>query len=124
MRILVTGSRHHTDASLVAAAFDRLSPGPHIVVHGLAKGADALCAQDADRRGWRSEGHPADWSQGRSAGPVRNQHMVDLGADVCFAFPLRGSRGTFDCAKRARAAGIPVWVFRADRRPRIAEGRR
>ena len=34
--------------------------------------------------------------------------MVDLGADVCLAFPLGESRGTRDCMRRASEAGIPV----------------
>lgn len=42
------------------------------------------------------------------AGLVRNQLMVDLGADICLAFPLPGSRGTWDCMGRAEAAGIKV----------------
>lgn len=42
------------------------------------------------------------------AGFIRNQRMVDTGADVCLAFPRGESKGTYDCAKRAKAAGIPV----------------
>lgn len=47
-----------------------------------------------------------------SAGGVRNQEMVNLGGYlVCLAFPLAGSRGTWDCVARARVAGIPVEFF-------------
>ncbi|MFE3052289.1 SLOG family protein [Nocardia sp. NPDC059239] len=73
-----------------------------------------------------AEPHPADWERdcdsdcrhqprrknGRlycpMAGNLRNQDMVDLGADGCLGFPLPGSRGTRDCMRRARAAGIRV----------------
>lgn len=34
--------------------------------------------------------------------------MVDLGADLCLAFPLPDSRGTKDCMARAKKAGIKV----------------
>jgi hypothetical protein len=76
-----------------------------------------------------AEPHPADWDRAcdpacrhrprrrgepcRSAGPLRNQHMVDLGADLCVAAPLGGSRGTRDCMARAAAEHIPVRVIRS-----------
>jgi hypothetical protein len=34
--------------------------------------------------------------------------MVDLGADLCLAFPMPRSRGTWDCVRRAKKAGIVV----------------
>jgi hypothetical protein len=40
--------------------------------------------------------------------------MVDLGADVCYAFFAgdgTASKGTADCVRRAEAAGIPVRKF-------------
>lgn len=55
------------------------------------------------------EVHDADWNEyGRAAGPIRNQEMVDAGADVCLAFPT-GGPGTRDCMRRARDAGIRVF---------------
>lgn len=56
------------------------------------------------------EPHPADWTKGRMAGFTRNQRMVDLGADECVGFFWRGAgnKGTGDCVRRARRAGIPV----------------
>lgn len=61
------------------------------------------------------ESHPADWeNDGRGAGFIRNQRMVDLGADVCLAFVEGASRGTRDCMKRAGQAGIPLVVHYAD----------
>ena len=59
------------------------------------------------------ETHPADWStHGRAAGPIRNQQMVDRGADICLAFPTSSSIGTWDCVRRAKAAGIPVEIHK------------
>lgn len=122
MRILVTGSRNHPDPHLIALAIMRHAR-PHettVVVHGdCPTGADhhasALCA---DRPHLTEERHPADWEKhGRKAGPLRNQRMVDLGADVCLAFPYGESRGTRDCARRAEMAGIPVeWIYVDDER--------
>ena len=45
-----------------------------------------------------------------AAGPRRNQHMVDLGADLCLAYPYGVSRGTRGCAAMAIKAGIPTLI--------------
>jgi len=75
----------------------------------------------------QAEVHRADWKKyGRAAGPIRNKQMVELGADLCLAFPDHpkghGSRGTWNCVKLAQQAGIPVlvvwnqrlWVYNPD----------
>ncbi|MCK2219737.1 DUF2493 domain-containing protein [Actinomadura sp. ATCC 31491] len=108
-----------------------------VVVHGhCPRGADAIADfYCEDQAGWRDnmgqalavERHPAAWASCgpncrdshrrpgrhgttycRYAGHARNQAMVNLGADVCLAFIKNRSRGATDCARRARAAGIPV----------------
>jgi hypothetical protein len=77
------------------------------IVHGAGKGADRIIGIYAASEGWPTEEHPAKWNTfGAAAGPIRNQIMVDLGADLCLGFPLPGSRGTYDCMERARKAGI------------------
>jgi hypothetical protein len=112
-RILVTGSRDWTDRSAIHRAllnaagsipFTRVT-----VVHGAARGADGLAHDVALKLGMMVEPHNAEWSRhGKSAGHVRNAHMVSLGADVCLAFPLGESRGTRGCMEMAERAGIPV----------------
>lgn len=72
--------------------------------------------------------HPQAWRRGRrycpAAGHRRNQEMVELGADLVLAFPLPGprtrSRGTWDCVRRAKAAGIPVEVQALEFTPRLS----
>lgn len=118
MRILVTGSRAWAEPSVVTAALHSYwvgggSPKDAVLVHGNAPGADRIA-----RNYWRSlrlhdEPYLADWSNlGSAAGPVRNQAMVDSGADVCIGFPIPnpdGKRsGTVDCMDRAHRAGIQV----------------
>ncbi|MFP3986928.1 SLOG family protein [Streptomyces sp. E11-3] len=119
-RVLVTGSRDWPTAQTVANALndahDRLPPGAHlVVVHGACK-----TGADFDAHAWYlrrqrlgdpviEEPHRADWlTHGKAAGPIRNQLMVDLGADVCLAFIKDGSRGASHTAALAEAAGIPV----------------
>ena len=118
MRILFTGSRWLTDTHLVEDALINVIAETRedvVVVHGdCPTGADAIAQDFVDHARLKSvqvERHPADWSRGKRGGPDRNQEMVDLGADVCLAFPLGESRGTRDCIRRARTAGIPVTVF-------------
>lgn len=55
----------------------------------------------------------ANWNaQGRAAGPIRNQKMVDQKPDVCLAFYYGVvSPGTKSCVERAKKAGIPVQEF-------------
>lgn len=114
-RILITGSRNWTDWDEVAYALMDATPRPYdyryIIVHGGARGADTIAAAWAKSWGMEVEVHPADWrTHGKAAGPIRNQKMVDLGAHVCLAFPQPKSVGTWDCVRRAKAAGIPVTI--------------
>lgn len=114
MRILITGSRDWTDEHAILGALARLGAEREraTIVHGdCPTGADAIVKRLAEEAGIPHEPHPADWKKhGKAAGPIRNQEMVDLGADVCLAFPLGDSRGTRDCSLRAERAGIKVIV--------------
>lgn len=116
-RVLITGSRDWKDRRTVWTALHSVlaeSPEGVVVVHGAARGADDIAdrwAHEMRQVGFHVnvEAHPADWGQyGKGAGTVRNRLMVKLGADVCLAFPLEHSIGTYDCMRRAAAAGIPV----------------
>lgn len=112
MRIIITGSRHLDDYDLVYRALLRYAGRNNVtVVHGGAPGADTLAAEIAEGLGFNVESYPADWSIGKKAGPLRNQHMVDLGAKICLAFPTADSRGTWDCVNRAKDAGIKVKII-------------
>lgn len=109
MRILVTGGRTYIAYRTIRDVLREYDTDPPpTLVHGAASGADRTAAQVATHvLGWPVEEHPADWHQhGRAAGPIRNQHMVSLGADILIAFP--GGKGTADMVRRAQAAGIPV----------------
>lgn len=118
MRILITGSRNWTNREIIRQALReagqaaKTHPQGVVVVHGGARGADMIAGEIAREFGCMIEVHPADWqAHGKAAGPIRNAHMVKLGADVCLAFPLGESRGTRHCMHMAEAAGIPVKVY-------------
>lgn len=122
LRILVTGSRHHTERELIRRALldaiDRWQPeggcGYVTVVHGGAPGADTIAGEIAHELRCVEEIHRADWARyGRRAGPLRNAAMVRAGADVVLAFPLGASSGTRGCIALAVKARIPVTVHEA-----------
>lgn len=108
MRVLVCGGRNYRDVKSVFASLDGLSPGPHLIIHGGATGADACAAEWASKRGCESEVYHAPWrTHGRAAGPIRNQRMLDHGRpELVVAFP--GGSGTADMVRRAKAAGVTV----------------
>jgi hypothetical protein len=115
MRLLITGSRKGRED--VERWLDRWGAKygqPELVIVGGAPGVDTQAELYASRACWKVRVVPAPWQRlGARAGPVRNQAMVDLcrSGDHCLAFPSLGSRGTLDCASRARAAGLSVFVL-------------
>lgn len=125
-RLLITGSRTHqwtpydSHALLIAVQeiVEKTQKRPTLV-HGGATGADTEAALHGQHLfNLQAEVHRADWKKyGRAAGPIRNKQMVELGADLCLAFPdhpqnqgSHGSRGTWNCVDLAQQAGIPVLV--------------
>ena len=116
MRVLVTGSRNWTDATVISRALSSIPTDEQItVVHGGAKGADSLAGQFAQHLGYSVEVHEADWdTYGKRAGYIRNKKMVDLGADLCLAFIKNNSKGATICLDLADKAGIPTKVWRLD----------
>ena len=117
MRILICGARDFADRELLAMALDMvqktLDPEP-IVIHGDAKGADRMAGHEAGIRGLWCWPCPAKWyRQGRAAGPLRNQRMLEQARpDWVLAFPADNSKGTWDMVCRAEGAGLPIWIVR------------
>lgn len=93
---------------LTAAALD----SPLRLMNGACpQGADAIVKRWADRRLVPLDEFPAEWLKyGNRAGLMRNEYMVNLGADMCVAFLRNNSRGTQNTIDLARAVGIPTFV--------------
>lgn len=105
---------------------------PQMRGHREPKSADWLTHLWCLSRGVPDEPHPAEWTKCSAlcpdkphrrrrwdgseecplAGPARNQLMVDLGAALTVAYPASSSRGTWDCVRRAKAAGIEIRVIK------------
>ncbi len=112
MKVLVCGGRAYHDKEAVFRALDNLHTG-HArpitrVIQGGGTGADALGARWATLRGIEVQEFRAEWAtDGPSAGPRRNQRMLDVARpDLVVAFP--GGRGTADMVRRARRARVIV----------------
>jgi len=107
-RVLVCGGRDYSDRHQVWAVLDELwaKHGDLVIIHGAARGADSLADEWAKENNQKIHMFPAQWkAYGRSAGPKRNQEMLDKGQPQYFvAFP--GGKGTADMVRRCRKAGI------------------
>lgn len=121
VRVIITGDRHWRCPALarrvIAGLVDRHGLSHLTIVHGAAPGVDTSFAVEARDAGVEEEAHPARWeTAGPSAGPRRNQEMVDSGAALVIAChrDLANSKGTKDCCRRALAAGIPVWLVESE----------
>jgi len=110
MRVLVCGGRDYKDDHKVFFVLGEVDAelGIDVLIEGGATGADARAAEWARTMKVDTLTYPADWANnGRSAGPLRNQRMIDEGKpDLVVAFP--GGKGTADMVRRAEKAGIPV----------------
>ena len=117
MRIVVTGGRDFADAGVVDRALSAVQAkrGITVLIQGGADGADRLCAEWCRGHGIPVTTYNADWrTQGKAAGPIRNQRMIDEGRpDGAIAFP--GGRGTADMVARLHQSNVTVWDLRAGR---------
>jgi len=121
MRVIVCGGRDEDlyDDAVMRALIRGLGYhlGPRLtIIHGAARGADVQIGGFASGIGLKVEEFPAGWEKhGRAAGFIRNQAMLESGADLVIAFKDnfnwkldRG--GTEDMVRRAKAAGVPTYV--------------
>jgi hypothetical protein len=123
MRLLVCGSREWTaerHMRYVLEFYANIYRGELTVIEGAARGADAMAGSIARSLGVPVEEYPADWrGKGKAAGPIRNQQMLDTGADLVWAFKdgfdwtfTRG--GTEHMVWIARKAGVRGCVSASD----------
>lgn len=105
MRVLVCGGRDFDDYDLMEKTLDQYQITT--IIHGAARGADLFSDRYAAAKGLKREAYPANWNlYGNSAGPIRNQYMLESKPDLVIAFP--GGRGTADMVSRAKKAGVEV----------------
>lgn len=110
MKILVCGGRDYTDQTQLFDTLDQVHETAPIttIIHGAARGADTLAGRWAAARGISCDVYPADWQRdGRRAGYIRNQRMLDNSRpDAVVAFP--GGPGTADMVRLAKQRGLNI----------------
>lgn len=114
LRVLVCGGRDYADRRAVYHVLDRieLEHGISCIIHGAARGADALADDwaydDVHHPTVRVERYRANWKKfGPAAGPIRNQQMLERSSpSVVVAFP--GGRGTANMVALAQQARVRV----------------
>lgn len=126
-RVIISGTREELSAEdreiVIDVLASYLERATEIGVGDCPTGIDALARGFA--RAHQRKGLPvvrtflANWREfGRKAGPLRNGEMVrwanelDTIQGVLLAFPGPTSRGTWDCVRKARAAGLDVIIKR------------
>jgi hypothetical protein len=116
-RILLTAARAWTDRYALAVALGELATDDPtaVLVEGEAEGGDRMGADLWSSWGLVVEPHPA---KDHASPRARNQHMVNLGADMCATFALKWASGTGMCARMARRAGIWTYDYGISTAPR------
>lgn len=114
MKIIVCGGRDYTNRERVYAVLDRWLDanqyqGCTLISGACPTGVDSFAEDWFYERHLPVERYPADWDRyGRSAGPRRNQKMLDEGRPWrVIAFP--GNDGTANMKKIARRARVKVF---------------
>ena len=105
-RVLVCGGRSYWNVSAFRKAMSEIDAD--FIISGGASGADQLASEYANDMNIDQVVYPANWTKyGKSAGPIRNQLMIDdAEPDLVVAF--KGGSGTADMVRRAHLAGIKV----------------
>jgi len=111
---IICGGRNFDDVDYF---LDIVSPiheeiGLTRIITGGARGADALGEAWRIEAGLDGKVYPADWTKhGRSAGPIRNQEMLDKEQpDLVIGMP--GGSGTKHMIDIAERAGVPTVACR------------
>jgi hypothetical protein len=119
--VIITGSRHYKDIKPIRNVMRALLEefGIYKFRHGKAKGADSLGAFVAQQLKLDIDEYIADWDQyGNAAGPIRNREMLLTEIEkegkeniIVIAFPLEGSKGTYDMINFATGEDVEVRIY-------------
>lgn len=115
MKVIIAGSRHIEDYSLVLAAIQESGFDITHVVSGGAKGVDTLAERYAKDQELPITIYPAQWKkfaemgQTKAAGHARNKTMAE-NADALIAIWDGASRGTANMVDNAKRLGLRVFI--------------
>ena len=113
-RVLVSGWRNLMNQALVWYELDKVHHLRRIttIIHGGARGADAIAHGWAVTNNILTSMYPALWKDyGKAAGPIRNQQMLDEARpDLVVAFLSPKSVGTLDMLASAKKVGVQTYT--------------
>lgn len=114
MKVLVCGDRNWHNRFVIRKVLQIIKDDVTLLVHGAARGADSLAAQEAQILGIPTEAFPADWDKyGKPAGIIRNITMfTQTQPDLVIAFHdhIQSSKGTKHMARYAHIHWVKVLV--------------
>ncbi len=118
-RIVICGSRDWNDFQTIKNYLEKIceqyKSTDITIIHGGCKGADSIAGYLAKQLKMNVIVYKADWIKyGKSAGPKRNQQMLDEGKpDYVIAFhnDINNSKGTLDMITRAKKNNIPIEIY-------------
>lgn len=118
IRLAVVGSRKYSQEfeEYIFEKLDSQLPrgSIEVVISGGATGADSVARKWANERGFEIIEYHAEWKKyGKSAGPRRNTFIINDCTHL-IAFPLKGSRGTWDSVRKAKKGGKSVEIYNMD----------
>jgi hypothetical protein len=121
VRLLICGDRHWDDYALIKKEIQDFNDNVdtiEAIIQGGAKGADFCGKLAAIELGIPYEEFLADWDrQGKRAGPLRNQRMLEEGKpDYVLAFhdDFENSKGTKSMVNIASKAGVMFNIIHHD----------
>lgn len=118
--IAIVGSRYDTNYVRFCKIMSHLQNNHNIftnnitIISGGASGVDSMAARWATEQNYKFREYAADWSQGRKAGPIRNQEIVNA-MDFMIAIPAINidgtySKGTNDAITKAKKANKKCYI--------------
>lgn len=111
MTILICGGRDFADYNLFTAKLCNYQEAMSSIISGGASGADSLAERYAANWATPIRVIKPDWKKdGKAAGFIRNQKMIDMKPDAVIAFWDGKSRGTADTINRAKKAKITTLI--------------
>lgn len=116
-KIVICGSRYWDNATVIEQALTNIpQKQTHkiTIIHGDCYGADKMAGEISRELGYKVIEVPAEWNRyGKSAGPRRNERMLDMTPNEVIAFhnDITISKGTANTIKQATQKGLKVTIY-------------
>lgn len=121
LTVLITGDRNWSDKKIIQTVLtdfqkvleEDFSQVITKVINGGCRGADKISTKVCEEMKIPCHEFPANWSLGKSAGPIRNRQMLDEGNPavvIAFHSDLSSSKGTKNMILQAKQRGLAVML--------------